>query len=65
MPKKNKLSGGLYDNEGEMATHNQLMDSYYQHSPEHKTFNEEFAEEPNQEKNLSEKKKKKKKKKDK
>ncbi|MBM7096443.1 hypothetical protein JSY36_11870 [Bacillus sp. H-16] len=57
MPKKNKLSGGVYENDGEMATHNQLMDSYYQHSREHETYNEELAEEPLQEKNLSEKKK--------
>ncbi|RNA70345.1 hypothetical protein [Alteribacter keqinensis] len=57
MPKKNKLSGGVYENNGEMAAHNQLMDSYYQHSREHETYNEELAEEPLQEKNLSEKKK--------
>ncbi|WP_096436111.1 hypothetical protein [Alteribacter populi] len=45
MPKKTKLSSGLYENEGEVTVHNQLMDSYYQHSPEQE-YNEELAEEP-------------------
>ncbi|PYZ97209.1 hypothetical protein CR205_00990 [Alteribacter lacisalsi] len=63
MPKKTKMSAGLYDNEGETATHNQLMDSYYQHSPEHETYNEEMAQEPHQDEKQSEKKNKKKRKK--
>ncbi|TMW71721.1 hypothetical protein [Alteribacter natronophilus] len=60
MPKKTKMSAGLYDNEGEAATHNQILDSYYQHSRDHETFNEEVAEELVQEEGKTTKKKKKK-----